>query len=301
MDRHAVLGPHLVELVDAHDAAVSQHHRAPLEVKLPGSVADHRRGQTGGTRPFARGVDGDGRDLGRKLQKLRLGRRRVPQEQHVDVAAAPGAVGEPLARAAEEQARQGLLDVLVAKDVGGHTGKELAGRPGGAGEGAELELLLGREGRPRGGPRAVGVVDDAHDAEVGDLHGGRGPRAAAVFPAAAVAAAAARRERRVHADGGHARPGGDRAHEPAVDDGEQRPRQVPRGDVLGPLLELDGLLVDERGAALEDLERVDAAAARAVGAPRDRGASAGDGVAFGSIGRVILSFPRGNAGVFVVV
>ena len=36
VDGHPVLGPHLVKLVDAHHAAVGQHHGAALQVKLTG-------------------------------------------------------------------------------------------------------------------------------------------------------------------------------------------------------------------------------------------------------------------------
>ena len=35
MDGDAVLRPHLVELVDAHHAVVSQHHGAPLHTAAP--------------------------------------------------------------------------------------------------------------------------------------------------------------------------------------------------------------------------------------------------------------------------
>ena len=49
MDGDAVLGPHLVELVDADDAAVSEHHGAALELELARSVVlDDGRGKTGG-------------------------------------------------------------------------------------------------------------------------------------------------------------------------------------------------------------------------------------------------------------
>jgi hypothetical protein len=39
--RFAHLLPHLVELVDAHDAAVGKHHRARLQLPLAGSRIAH--------------------------------------------------------------------------------------------------------------------------------------------------------------------------------------------------------------------------------------------------------------------
>ena len=280
MDRDAVLRPHLVKLVDAHHPTVGQDHGPSLQVELSGGVPDDRGGETGGRGPFARGVDGDGRDLGGELQELRLRRGGVSEQQDVDVASAPGAVGEALAGPAEEQASQSLFHVGVAKDVGRHPSEKLLRGPRRARERPELELFFRGKSRSRRGAGAVGVVDDADDAEVRHLHGRGGARAAAVLPATAVAAASARGEGRVHADGGDSRPGGDGPHEAPVDDRQQGARQVPRGDVLGPLLELDRLLVDEGGPPLQDDERVDAAAPGAVGAPRDGRPASGDGVAW---------------------
>ena len=49
MDSDSVLWSHLVKLVDADDAAVSEHHGAALELELAGGVVlDDGRGETSG-------------------------------------------------------------------------------------------------------------------------------------------------------------------------------------------------------------------------------------------------------------
>ena len=55
VDRDAVLGPHLVKLVDAHHPPVRQHHGPALQVELAPRVLDDGGGQPGGGGALARG------------------------------------------------------------------------------------------------------------------------------------------------------------------------------------------------------------------------------------------------------
>ena len=88
MDRDAVLVVHLVELVDQADAPVRQHQGPALQRPLPGDgVLLHGRRQADGRRALARREHRALRRALDVLQELRLGRARVAQQQHVDVAA----------------------------------------------------------------------------------------------------------------------------------------------------------------------------------------------------------------------
>ena len=71
VDRDAVVGVHLVELVDAHHAAVGQHHRAALDRELARvGVLYDGRSQPRCRGAFARGVDRDRRGPLHELQEL---------------------------------------------------------------------------------------------------------------------------------------------------------------------------------------------------------------------------------------
>ena len=105
MEHRARAVAHLVELVDAADAVVTEHQRARLQHQLPrlGVLHDVRR-QTHGARALARGVLPAGHQVEDVLQQLRLAGARVATEQDVDLGtevAAPR-LGEVLSRAAEK-------------------------------------------------------------------------------------------------------------------------------------------------------------------------------------------------------
>ena len=75
---YTVLLAHLVELIDAHDALVCEHHRPPLEVELPSArVLRDCRGEARSGRALAARVDGNRRRLFDKLEELRLCDRGV--------------------------------------------------------------------------------------------------------------------------------------------------------------------------------------------------------------------------------
>lgn len=117
MDGDAVLVAHLVELVDAYDAPVCEHHGAAFEVELAGvGVPLDGRGETGCGGAFAGRVDCYGGDLLDELEELRFCRTGVTEEKDVDVAPEFHAIGEDFLRAAEEEAGNCFLDVLVPVD-----------------------------------------------------------------------------------------------------------------------------------------------------------------------------------------
>ena len=87
VDRGAVGVVHLVELVDQADALVGEHERAAFERPLARHrLLVHRRRQTDGRGSLAGGEDGARRRLLDVLEELRLGRARITEEEHVDVA-----------------------------------------------------------------------------------------------------------------------------------------------------------------------------------------------------------------------
>mmetsp|Transcript_3377 Transcript_3377/g.10230 ORF Transcript_3377/g.10230 Transcript_3377/m.10230 type:complete len:373 (-) Transcript_3377:810-1928(-) len=244
VDGNPVLHPHLIELVDADDAAVGEHHGPALQVELPRrGVLDDRRGETGRTGALAGRVHGDGRDLLHKLEELRFGSGGISEHQHVDVTPDAGAVGEPLPGPAEEQARDSPLDVGGAEDGRRDAAKDPVQAVALRRELPEVLLLL--QGECRGAPAAalrvllqadhpkVGLADrkvlvlallGLHDAE--DSHGG------------------------------HPRAWNDLLHEVPVHDEQDVPRQLSGGDVLRALLKLQRLLVHILGAVGEDHEGV---------------------------------------------
>mmetsp|Transcript_2185 Transcript_2185/g.6453 ORF Transcript_2185/g.6453 Transcript_2185/m.6453 type:complete len:575 (+) Transcript_2185:7-1731(+) len=124
---HAVQVAHLVELVDAANAAVRQHKRTRLQHCLlgVGVLADVRR-EANSARAAARGIDPARRNLVYVRQQLRLGRAWVAHEQHVDLAAPPPAAAprEVLVCAAEELAQDALLDVVQAEHRGRHRARQ---------------------------------------------------------------------------------------------------------------------------------------------------------------------------------
>ena len=119
MDRDAVLVVHLVELVDQAHAPVRQHQGPALQGPLPGDgVPLHRGRQAHRRRALARGEHRALRRALDVLQELRLGRARVPKEEHVDVPAQPVRAAPGLLLPAEERQREPALDVGVAVDRG---------------------------------------------------------------------------------------------------------------------------------------------------------------------------------------
>jgi hypothetical protein len=120
VDGGAVLVGHLVELVDAADAAVGEDERAALEHPLArhGVLVDGR-GEADGGRALARGVDAAGGGLLDVLEDLGLGRARVAEDEDVDVAADAVLLVDVLLAPAEHGQRHRHLDVPVAVDGGG--------------------------------------------------------------------------------------------------------------------------------------------------------------------------------------
>ncbi len=113
---HAYLA-HLVKLIDTHDTAVRQHHRAGLQALLAGL----RVHSDGGSETHAGGAatgggDGQGSDVQHRAQQLTLGGGGVSHEHDVDVTTQVSAVLQIALATAEQLQHQGLLDVLVTED-----------------------------------------------------------------------------------------------------------------------------------------------------------------------------------------
>ena len=143
VDRDAVFVAHLVEFVDADDAAVSEDHRATFEVEFSAlRVALDGGGQACGRGALAAGVDGDRGDFFDEFEELRFCCAGVAEEEDVDVAAELHAVREDLLGTAHEEAGDCFFDVGVAVDGGCDAAGEFGVEVWVFGEGFEFLLLF---------------------------------------------------------------------------------------------------------------------------------------------------------------
>merc|ERR1719330_478464 len=111
VDGNTIVDVHLVKLIDAHDATISQNHCSALESKSF-LVSDDSSCQSCCTRAFAAGVHSNWGSFLGELQELTLRSAWIAEEKHVDVSSHARAIGEVLARPSEEQARQRSLHIL---------------------------------------------------------------------------------------------------------------------------------------------------------------------------------------------
>jgi hypothetical protein len=148
--RAAVLGGHLVELVDRGDALVREHQGAGLETPLLAVaevVPDGGGGEPGRGRPLAGGVHRPRRDVADVRKELGLPGAGVPDEQHVEVTADPGAVREVFGDARKQLQRHREFGFFEPID----RGRDRADDP-------LVDVL------------ALGQLDDLAFVRVGDLH-----------------------------------------------------------------------------------------------------------------------------------
>lgn len=81
MDRHPVLGLHLVELVYTHHSPIRQHHGPPFQTELSRRRVSYYTGSEPCTAAaLATRVYGDGRGLLHEFEELRLGSGRVSDQ-----------------------------------------------------------------------------------------------------------------------------------------------------------------------------------------------------------------------------
>ena len=120
MDRDLIVRVHLVEFVDAAHAVVREHQRPGLDAKVARVlIARDGGGQAGGARRLARRVDAPvGQEGVNELEKLRLRRRRIPDDAYVDVPAQANALGCSFVYAGEEHEEDAAFDFLVAEGRG---------------------------------------------------------------------------------------------------------------------------------------------------------------------------------------
>jgi hypothetical protein len=127
---------HLVELVDDADALVGQDKRSRLQGPLAcDRTLLHVGGETDSAGALARGVHGTMSCLLHVLQELGLGCAWITAEQDVDVTTKLVLATRVLWLAAEEEQRNGTLDVLVTVNRWSNTRKDLE-------ESQHLEILL---------------------------------------------------------------------------------------------------------------------------------------------------------------
>ena len=255
VDGDAVFVAHLVELVYADAPSVRQHHRAAREHELSVTVLDDGRGETRGGGTLAGGVHAYGRRLVHELEKLRLGGGRIAHEEHVDVAAQPRAVRGRLPRTAEQQGRHRRFDVVAPEDGGRDARANIPDDLAKRSSRKRLKLRLFCVGEVRVAARTLRLLHQTNHAKVRLLNR---RAAAAAAPAVPFPAAAAER---IDAHDDDAGPRDDALHEVPLDAQRDVSRHLARGDVLGVLLQFEGLLVHELGLLRDDDEWVHAASA----------------------------------------
>mmetsp|Transcript_45305 Transcript_45305/g.102634 ORF Transcript_45305/g.102634 Transcript_45305/m.102634 type:complete len:317 (-) Transcript_45305:657-1607(-) len=118
MDGGAVVLVHLVKLIDATDARVSQHQGSALQGHLAGLVvANHGRGETHAAGALAGGVHRARGDVHSLLQQLALGHPGITHEERVDVTTNLHAVLLRLCDGTHQSQQQRLLHVVVSENL----------------------------------------------------------------------------------------------------------------------------------------------------------------------------------------
>lgn len=143
----AVLGAHLVQLVDYSHATIREDQHPSLEDPATSReiVLDRRRGKARGGRSLAARVDRTRRDLRDIAKELAFCGTGVTDDEHVDVAAGADAVRVALLDAAEHLQRDRLLLLLHPPD-GRRKGEDDLVHDGRvAAEGQDDGLLFGRD------------------------------------------------------------------------------------------------------------------------------------------------------------
>ena len=109
---------HLVKLVDEAHTLVRQHERAALQRPLAGHwVTAHTGCETDCRGALPGGKHRTGGGLFHVLEELGLGRTRVTQQEHVNVATDAVLAPDILGHAAEQAQRDGRLDILMPVDA----------------------------------------------------------------------------------------------------------------------------------------------------------------------------------------
>mmetsp|Transcript_380 Transcript_380/g.772 ORF Transcript_380/g.772 Transcript_380/m.772 type:complete len:235 (-) Transcript_380:1318-2022(-) len=119
VDCRTIVLLHLVEFIDATDAAVRQNQSAAFQMHfIRLLVAHYRCGETDARRPLARRILGALSNVGCLSQQLRLGHSWVSHQQHVQVTTHFHAVAQLLRAAPGQKQKYCLLHVLHPENLG---------------------------------------------------------------------------------------------------------------------------------------------------------------------------------------
>ena len=179
VDSDTVVLAHFVELIDADQTTVGQHHGTGLQATLAsvGVGGDGSR-QTDAGRSLAGGGNGEGSDDHGRAEELTLGRRRITDHEDVDVTTKMGAVVKILLHTRQQLQGQGLLDDLVTMDGWGDAAAEDGKDVVALADGTDGTDVLGGEVEVADVPAEdLDVVDQndrLEEAGGGGLSGGRG-------------------------------------------------------------------------------------------------------------------------------
>mmetsp|Transcript_34612 Transcript_34612/g.83547 ORF Transcript_34612/g.83547 Transcript_34612/m.83547 type:complete len:345 (+) Transcript_34612:460-1494(+) len=170
VDGHPVVGAHLVELVEADDAAVGEDHGATFQGEVAVDVTDDGCGQTCRRGSLPGGIHADRRRVMGELQELGLRHPRIPQQQHMHIPPQAGPILVKLPPAPEQHTSDGLLHQIrivrfAPDDARGDALADLLDHVPALGQLLELLLLVEVEVQgPAAG--AAGVAHEAVDEDV---------------------------------------------------------------------------------------------------------------------------------------
>mmetsp|Transcript_15461 Transcript_15461/g.44730 ORF Transcript_15461/g.44730 Transcript_15461/m.44730 type:complete len:284 (+) Transcript_15461:1245-2096(+) len=127
MNGYLIVGVHLIELINATDAIIGKHKGSSFDAELASVLitSDGRR-ETCCTRCLAGSVNRSaGEERVHVLEELRLGRRGITNDTHVDIATQTNALGSCLVHPAKKHKKNTTLDLVVTKRTRADRGDHL--------------------------------------------------------------------------------------------------------------------------------------------------------------------------------
>ena len=127
VDSHLILDVHLVELINAADAMVSEHKRTSFDTELTSLwVLAHRCSQTSRIGGLTATVDRAGQELADVLEELRFSCGGVSDNTNIDITSQLDSIGCVLFDSAKKLEENSLLHVEVAIDSRCHRPGQLS-------------------------------------------------------------------------------------------------------------------------------------------------------------------------------
>lgn len=243
VDSDTVVLAHLIELIDADQTTIGQHHGTSLQATFA-SVRVGRDGssQTDAGRSLTSGRNSEGGNDHGRAEELTLGRRRIADHEDVDITTKMGAVVKILLHTRKKLKSQSLLDDLMTVDGRGDTAAEDGKDIVTLADGTDGTDILGREVEVADIPSEdLDIVDQNNSLEEtggGGLPGSRGGQGT------------------VNTNDLDTIAGLDTVDEVVVKNKLDGTGELSHGSTLGHLLQSDGLMILEGGQAELGLELI---------------------------------------------